>query len=137
MIYNPFKSLRFRIFSIVFFTGLISCLVIHSAILESYEDRAVNVRESEVSTQLKILANHLINYSYFSDTTSEVINAELDLLYRTKNGEIAAAHRQLPLRGEMPGEDARILSLTWKRCDLQPEGEGVQCELEAELRPLQ
>ena len=62
------------------------------------------------------------------------VSAELDLLYRTKNGEIAAAHRQLPLRGETPGEDAHILSLTWKRCDLQPEGEGVQCDLEAELR---
>lgn len=62
------------------------------------------------------------------------VSAELDLIYRTKNGEIAAAHRQLPLRGEMPSEDARILSLTWKRCLLQSEGEGVQCNLEAELR---
>ena len=60
--------------------------------------------------------------------------AELDLIYRTKNGEIAAAHRQLPLRGETPGEGARVLSLTWRRCELRIEGEGVQCELEAELR---
>jgi hypothetical protein len=62
------------------------------------------------------------------------VTAGLDLLYRTKNGEIAAAHRELALRGEAPGADARVLSLTWKRCELRIEGEGVQCELEAELR---
>ena len=103
MIYNPFKSLRFRIFSLVFFTGLISCLVIHSAILESYEDRAVNVRESEVSTQLKILANHLINYSYFSDTTSDVINAELDLLANLYDGRVMVIDSDLNIRKDTYG----------------------------------
>ncbi len=103
MIYNPFKSLRFRIFLIVFLTGLISCLVIHSAILESYEDRAVNVRESEVSTQLMILANHLINYNYFSDTTSDVINAELDLLANLYDGRVIVIDSDLKIRKDTYG----------------------------------
>ncbi len=103
MIFNPFKSLRFRIFMIVFITGLISCLVLHFAIINSYEDRAVNVRESEVSTQLMILANHLINYSYFSDTTSDVINAELDLLANLYDGRVMVIDNNLRIRKDTYG----------------------------------
>ena len=77
--------------------------MIHSAILESYEDRAVNVRESEVSTQLKILANHLINYSYFSDTSSEVINAELDLLANLYDGRVMVIDNNLQIRKDTYG----------------------------------
>ena len=118
MIYNPFKSLRFRIFLIVFLTGLISCLVIHSAILESYEDRAVDVRESEVSTQLMILANHLINYNYFSDTTSDVINAELDLLANLYDGRVIVIDSDLRIRKDTYGisEGKTIISDEVVRC---------------------
>ncbi|MCR4903002.1 MAG: two-component sensor histidine kinase, partial [Butyrivibrio sp.] len=75
-----FNSLRARIFIVVFLSGLISCEIMRVTILNNYETRAVDVRKSEVSTQMKILANHLITYNYLSDTSSEVINAELGLL---------------------------------------------------------
>ena len=103
MIFNPLKSLRFRIFIIVLLTGLVSCLVIHYAILESYEDRAISVKESEVSTQLMILANHLINYNYFSDTTSEVINAELDMLANLYDGRVMVIDDSLKIRKDTYG----------------------------------
>ncbi len=103
MFINPFKSLRFRIFIIVLLTGLISCLVIHFAILESYEDRAISVKETEVSTQLMILANHLINYSYFSDTTSDVINAELDMLANLYDGRVMVIDNNLKIRKDTYG----------------------------------
>ncbi len=107
---NPFKSLRFRIFIIVLFTGLFSCLVIHFAILESYEDRAVNVRESEVSTQLMILANHLINYNYFSDTTSEVINAELGMLANLYDGRVMVIDHNLKIVKDTYGiSDGKVI----------------------------
>ncbi|WP_035767868.1 sensor histidine kinase [Butyrivibrio sp. NC2002] len=110
MIQNPFKSLRFRIFLLVFFTGILSCFAIHFAIIESYEDRAVSVRESEVSTQLMILANHLINYSYFSDTTSEVINAELDLLANLYDGRVMVIDDNLRIRKDTYGiSDGKII----------------------------
>lgn len=110
MIYNPLKSLRFRIFLLVFITGLLSCLAIHFAIIESYEDRAVSVRESEVSTQLMILANHLINYSYFSDTSSDVINAELDLLANLYDGRVMVIDDNLQIRKDTYGiSDGKII----------------------------
>ena len=68
-----FRSLKVRIFLIILIVGLIPCFVMRYAILQNYEQRAVNVRTSDISTQLRILANHLITYAYLRDTSSEVI----------------------------------------------------------------
>ena len=89
------KSLRVRFFIIVFLTGFLSCLVMHAVILDSYENRAVNVKSTEVQTQLKILANHLIAYNYLQDTSSEVINAELDMLANLYDGRVMVINDDL------------------------------------------
>ncbi len=90
-----FKSLKVRIFLMVFMTGMISCLVMHFVILDSYEDRAVNVKTTEVQTQLRILANHLIVSNYLQDTSSEVINAELDMLANLYDGRVIVINDDL------------------------------------------
>ena len=90
-----FKSLKARFFIVVFLTGLVSCLVMRYVILESYEDRAVNVRSGEVQTQLRILANHLIYSNYLQDTSSEVINAEIDLLANLYDGRVIVINDDL------------------------------------------
>ena len=92
---NIFKSLRVRFFIVVSITGLLSCLVMHALILQSYEDRAVNVKSTEVQTQLRILANHLITYNYLQDTSSEVINAELDMLANLYDGRVMVINDDL------------------------------------------
>ncbi len=89
------KSLRMRFFIIVFLTGLISCLIMHFVILESYEDRAVNVKSTEVQTQLRILGNHLIVSNYLQDTSSEVINAELGMLANLYDGRVIVINDDL------------------------------------------
>lgn len=90
-----YKSLRVRFFVIVFLTGLISCLVMHSVILDSYENRAVNVKSTEAQTQLRILANHLIVSNYLQDTSSEIINAELDMLANLYDGRVIVINDDL------------------------------------------
>jgi len=65
------------------------------AILQNYEQRAVNVKISDVSTQLRILANHLITYHYLQDTSSEVINAELDQLSSLYDGRVLVINNDL------------------------------------------
>ena len=89
------KSLRVRFFFIIAVTGLISCLCIHLLILDSYENRAVSVRTTEVQTQLRILANHLIFYNYLQNTSSEVINAELDMLANLYDGRVMVINDDL------------------------------------------
>lgn len=90
-----FKSLRIRIFIIIFFTGLFPSLFMFYGILQSYEDRATELRKSDVQAQLKIIANHLIQYNYLQDTSSEVINAELDQLANLYDGRILIINNNL------------------------------------------
>lgn len=82
------RSLKVRLFVIIFLVGLLPCLIIKGGILQNYEDRAVAVRQSDVQNQLKIIANHLITYNYLQDTSSEVINAELEQLSNLYNGRV-------------------------------------------------
>ena len=89
------KSLRVRFFFVVAITGLLSCLSVHMMILDSYENRAVSVKSTEVQTQLKILANHLITYNYLQNQSSDVINAELDMLANLYDGRVMVINDDL------------------------------------------
>ncbi len=82
------KSLRTRIFLIILAAGIIPNIVLRFGILNTYEDRAVSVRISDVQTQMKIIADHLLNYNYLQDTSSEVINAELDQISNLYDGRV-------------------------------------------------
>ena len=89
------KSLRVRFFLIVAITGLVSCFCMRMIILDSYENRAVNVKTTEVQTQLRILANHLIFYNYLQNPSSDVINAELDMLSNLYDGRVMVINDEL------------------------------------------
>lgn len=82
------RSFRARIFLVLLVVGLIPALVIHFAILSNYETRAVNVRESEVQNQLKIIANHLITYNYLQNPSNDIVNAELEQLSNLYDGRV-------------------------------------------------
>lgn len=83
-----FRSFRSRIFLLMLVIGIIPSLVVKGGILQNYETRAVNVKISEVQNQFKIIANHLITYNYLQDTSSEVINAELDQMSNLYDGRV-------------------------------------------------
>ena len=75
--FSVVRSLRMRLFIIIFVVGLVPCMILHYGILTNYEARAVEVRTEEVETHLRALANHLISYNYLTDQSSELIGAEL------------------------------------------------------------
>ena len=83
-----FRSFRSRIFLLMLVIGIIPSLVVKGGILQNYETRAVNVKISEVQNQFKIIANHLITYNYLQNTSSEVINAELDQMSNLYDGRV-------------------------------------------------
>lgn len=66
-------------------------------------------------------------------TLSGEREAQLDILYRSKNGDIAAARRTVALKGEKLPADARLLSAALTEAKLKCEGEGLQCDMKAEL----
>ena len=82
------RSLQVRIFLLVVVMGMFPAFITRTALLQNYEERAVNVKISEVSNQFKIIANHLIHYNYLQDASSEVINAELNQISNLYDGRV-------------------------------------------------
>lgn len=83
-----FKSLRIRIFSVIFLTGILASVIILFATLSNYEERAVDVNTKEARTQMRILANHLIANNYLLDPSSQIISGELDMLSNLYDGRV-------------------------------------------------
>ena len=112
------RSLKSRIFLILLIVGLVPCISMRFAILQNYEQLAVSVKISDVSTQLKILANHLITYHYLQDTSSEVINAELDQLSSLYDGRVLVINNDLKVVKDTYGisENKTIISEEVVRC---------------------
>ena len=112
------RSIKIRIFLIVFVVGLLSCNVMRYAILQNYEQRAVSLRTSDVQTQLRILANHLITYRYLQDTSSEIIDAELNLLSNLYDGRVLIINSNLKVVKDTYGisEGKTIISEEVVRC---------------------
>lgn len=86
--YLSFRSLRVRIFLIVLVVGIIPSAAMRYGIVRNYEQRAVELRTVAVQSQLKIIADHLINEDYFNTNRSEVINAELEMLSNLYDGRV-------------------------------------------------
>ena len=82
------RSFKVRIFLIVLLVGSIPCLVLRYGILETYTERAISLKTSDVQTQGKILANHLRTYNYLMDPSSEVVNAEVSQFAELYDGRI-------------------------------------------------
>lgn len=82
------RSFRVRVLVMLLIIGIIPSILVGTAILSSYEDRAVSVRESEVSNQLGIIANHLIAYNYLQDPSNEAVNAELEQISNLYDGRV-------------------------------------------------
>lgn len=52
------RSLKVRLFIIIFLMGMIPSIFMRVGILENYESRAIDVRTSDVQTQLSFLQEH-------------------------------------------------------------------------------
>ena len=83
-----FKSLRFRILLILVIIGIVPSFIVKSAIVNSYENRAVSLKRVNLKNQCDILGNQLMKENYLEHPESEVINSELSMLSAIYNGRI-------------------------------------------------
>ncbi len=88
-------SLRLRIFLLSFLLGSIPCLILQAVILSSYEAREISLQTSEVQTQLRVLANHLLTYDYLNHPDSSIVDAELEQFASFYDGRILVINRNL------------------------------------------
>lgn len=82
------RSLKFRLILICMIVGIVSGLVIRIGILQAYEKRAVSVRNIDILSQVKILANQIVDTGYVYDTSSEAITAQLEQLSQIYDGRV-------------------------------------------------
>ena len=112
------RSLKTRIFLLLLVVGLIPCVIMRYAILQNYEQRAVGIRTSGIVIELRILADHLITYHYLQDTSSEVINAEINQLSVLYDGRVMIINSDLRIVKDTYGisENKTIISEEVVRC---------------------
>lgn len=83
-----YRSFRIRIFILMLIIGIVPTIIVQRGTMQNYEERAVSLRTNEVSNQLMVIANHLLFYNYLQDTSSEIINAELEQISNLYDGRI-------------------------------------------------
>lgn len=83
-----FRSLKAYIFILMLIIGTVPSDIMRLGILNNYEERAVNLRGSDVASQYRIIANHLVNYNYLQNPTSDVVNAELEQMSNLYDGRV-------------------------------------------------
>lgn len=109
--------------------GIIPCVMLHIGTLERYLDNTVSVRTTEVQTQVKIIADHLITYNYLLDNSNEVVNAELAQLSNLYDGRVLVIDSNMEIIKDTYGvsEGKTIISEDIVKCF---KGEGVSNHLE-------
>ncbi len=68
--------------------GIIPGIIMKTAILDSYEKQAVDVRTAEIQNQCTILCNQASTTNYLKGVTSESIQLEIDQLSNIYNGRV-------------------------------------------------
>lgn len=85
------KSLKFRLILLILVIAIVPSLILSAGILHSYAVRAVSIRESEILSQAKILANQIATSEYMSmddATESSTIQAQIDMLTTIYDGRV-------------------------------------------------
>ncbi len=84
------KSLKFRFIILITAVIVIPGVLLCFGILNSYESRAVSIRESEVLSQAKILANQIATSGYLENggADSQELKAKVDMLTTIYDGRV-------------------------------------------------
>lgn len=83
-----YRSLRFRLFVLIVAVGIVPNIVLRMGGLASYEGRAVSNRSIDVLSQAKVLGSQIVTSGYIADTSSEVVNAQLEQLSNIYDGRV-------------------------------------------------
>lgn len=85
------RSLKFRFILLILIIAVVPGLILSIGILYSYESRAVTIRESEILSQAKILANQIATSEYMSQENrmeSGDIQAQINMLTTIYDGRV-------------------------------------------------
>ena len=73
-LFDFLKSLKARLIILFILIGTIPGILLRVGMLNSYENRAVSIRTSEILSQAKILANQIVSNDYLNYPNSTIIS---------------------------------------------------------------
>lgn len=87
-LYRFVTSLRFRFFILLFIFGFAPSFLLRAALLNTYEERAVELRTAEISSQAQLLATGIVSSNYLENADSEELNVQLTQLSNLYDGRV-------------------------------------------------
>ncbi len=106
------KSLRFRIFLLILVFGILPGVALCNGLLAAYENRAVSVRDSEISSQAKLLASQIASNDYLHTLNSDTISAQLSQMSTIYDGRIILIDNTFQIVNDTYDMDTGKLILT-------------------------
>lgn len=82
------KSLRFRILLMILLFGVLPGIGLRAGLLAAYENRAVELRTVDITSQAKLLSTQIVNNGYLQDTSNATISTQLDQLSTIYDGRV-------------------------------------------------
>ena len=98
-------SLKFRLFVLILLIGIIPNIILRLGILTSYESKAVSNRSIDILSQAKMLGSQVVTYNYMSDTSVEIINAQLEQLSNIYDGRVMIINNRFQIMKDTYGLD--------------------------------
>lgn len=92
---NFWKSLKFRLILIITVIVVVPGSLLCAIILNSYENRAISIRESEVSSQATILANQIATSEYMTghNVVNEMIRTQVNMITNIYSGRVLVVNQ--------------------------------------------
>lgn len=82
------NSIQFGIFLSLLLVGLIPMLAVRYGVLMDFEEREVSARTVEITSQVKLLSNQIVNTDYLTQRKSTTIDAQLVQLSNLYDGRV-------------------------------------------------
>lgn len=82
------KSMKFRLILLFMIIGILPCLVLRLGFLRAYEQRAVETRSIDITSQAKILASQIAASQYIDHPSDESVTAQLTQMSNIYDGRV-------------------------------------------------
>lgn len=87
---NNIKSLKFRMIVVVILIAIVPAILVSAGILNSYKNRAIAIRTSEVLGQARIITNQIVKSEYMTNeqADTQILMSQIDMLTTIYDGRL-------------------------------------------------
>lgn len=90
-------SLRFCFFVSIIVFAILAAVVVKHNILKSVNAQRMKLRQNDIQNQCLVISNHITNYDYLNNPSSEMINSEIAQLAAMYSGRILILNKEFKI----------------------------------------